>query len=107
MIKVKGKNKKVLQQRGITLVALVITIILLLILAAISISALTGSGLFDKTKKAQEEHEISAAEEALSTELLSILAEHQGKKDLNNLDGITVAGYNTQVSDIEKNSNND
>ncbi len=33
---------------GITLVALVITIIILLILAGISISSLTGSGLFGK-----------------------------------------------------------
>ena len=38
--------KKTKQQKGITLVALVITIIILLILAAVSIQALTGSGLF-------------------------------------------------------------
>lgn len=40
------------RQNGITLVALVITIIILLILAGISIAALTNQGLFDKTKKA-------------------------------------------------------
>lgn len=49
----KNKNK----QKGITLVALVITIIILLILAGISISALTGSGLFEKTKLAKEKSE--------------------------------------------------
>ena len=43
------KNKK-----GITLVALVVTIIILLILAGISIASLTGNGLFEKAKLAKE-----------------------------------------------------
>lgn len=46
--------RKTKEQKGITLVALVITIIILLILATISIQALTGSGLFKKTKDAEE-----------------------------------------------------
>ena len=46
--------EKIINNKGITLVALVITIIILLILAAISIQALTGSGLFEKTKDAEE-----------------------------------------------------
>ena len=41
------------EQKGITLVALVITIIILLILAGISIASLTGSGLFNKAKEAK------------------------------------------------------
>ena len=45
------------QQKGITLVALVITIIILLILAGISIATLQGSGLFDKTKEAKNASE--------------------------------------------------
>lgn len=40
--------------KGITLVALVITIIILLILAGISISALTNTGLFEKAKEARD-----------------------------------------------------
>lgn len=43
----KEKNK------GITLIALIITIIILLILAGISISALTQTGLFEKAKQAE------------------------------------------------------
>lgn len=35
---------------GITLIALIITIILLLILAGITISQLTSNGIFEKTK---------------------------------------------------------
>jgi len=41
-------------QRGITLVALVITIIILLILATISIQSLTNTGLFAKAQEAKE-----------------------------------------------------
>ena len=41
------------RQNGITLVALVITIIILLILAGISIASLTNTGLFNKTQEAK------------------------------------------------------
>ena len=47
-------SKKIRKQEGITLVALVITKIILLILAGISIQALTGTGLFEKTNQAKE-----------------------------------------------------
>ena len=46
--------KKTNGQKGITLVALVITIIILLILATISIQALTNTGLFQKANEAKE-----------------------------------------------------
>ena len=42
------------KNKGITLIALVITIIILLILAGISISALTQTGIFGKTKQAEQ-----------------------------------------------------
>ena len=45
------------KSNGITLVALVITIILLLILAGISISALTNTGIFKKAKDAKQASE--------------------------------------------------
>ena len=43
-------------QKGITLVALVITIIILLILAGISVASLSGNGLFGKTQQAVNAH---------------------------------------------------
>ena len=50
--------KKIMKnQKGITLVALVITIIILLILAGISISTLTNTGIFGKAKEAKEKSE--------------------------------------------------
>ena len=54
------KNKST---RGITLIALVITIIILLILAGISISALTNQGLFKNAKEAQNATEKAEAEQ--------------------------------------------
>ena len=54
------KNKST---RGITLIALVITIIILLILAGISISALTNQGLFKNAKIAQNATEKAEAEQ--------------------------------------------
>lgn len=48
----RSKNEK-----GITLVALVITIIILLILAGISISAITNTGIFQSAKEAEQKSE--------------------------------------------------
>ncbi len=50
-------------QKGITLVALVITIIILLILAGISIASLTGSDLFGKARQAAEDSNRAAEKE--------------------------------------------
>ena len=47
-------KKKIENEKGITLVALVITIIILLVLAGISISTLTNTGLFGKAKEAKK-----------------------------------------------------
>ena len=55
--------KKHKSTRGITLIALVITIIILLILAGISISALTNQGLFKNAKDAQNATEKAEAEQ--------------------------------------------
>ena len=46
------------KERAITLIALVITIIILLILAGVSISALGDNGLFAKAKLAKEKYAI-------------------------------------------------
>ena len=58
-------NVQILQtQKGITLLVLVITIIVLLILAGITIGALTGeNGIINNTKNAKEETEIANEKE--------------------------------------------
>ena len=57
-MKILSKNNK-----GITLVALVITIVILLILAGISISALTNTGLFGKAKEAKQQSKNATLEQ--------------------------------------------
>lgn len=59
------------RNQGITLVALVITIIILLILAGITINSLMGSGLFEKAKEAKEEYSKAGAKEKVQMEVLT------------------------------------
>ena len=48
------KNKRILKERGITLIALVITIVVLLILAGVSINAIfSENGIIKRAKDAQ------------------------------------------------------
>ena len=49
--------------KGITLVALVITIVILLILAGISISTLTNAGIFGKAKEVKKASENAELEQ--------------------------------------------
>ncbi len=61
--------RKLKQTKGITLVALVITIIILLILAGISISALTNQGLFGRANEAKRESEIANIKEQIQLDI--------------------------------------
>lgn len=54
--------------KGITLVALIVTIIILLILAGISISALTQTGVFEKAKQAKQKSSNAQLEENVTLE---------------------------------------
>mgnify|MGYP004588358563 FL=1 len=70
------KVQKLKNQNGITLVALVITTIILLVLAGITVVALSGeNGLFSKTKQAREKYSISEAKEKLTTKLMQLQTE--------------------------------
>lgn len=83
----KNSRKKVYNQKGITLIALVITIIILLILAGVSIAMLTGeSGILTQAQRAKEKTEQAAQNEA------AILDEYNNT--LNNL----INGGTTDVS---------
>ena len=63
-------------QKGITLVALVITIIILLILAGISISALTNTGIFQKARDAEGKSKLADAKESMTLLLHEWQMEH-------------------------------
>ena len=62
--------KKIESQKGITLVALVVTIIVLIILAGISINLLLGdNGLITRAQEAKKQQKIAEVKEKLSLEL--------------------------------------
>ena len=44
------------QERGITLIALIITIIILLILAGVTLGTLSANGIFDKSRNAKDQY---------------------------------------------------
>ena len=72
--------KKLKKNEAITLVALIVTIIMLLILAGITISTLGGeNGLFARVKLGKERYAISEAKEKLELEITNLQIEQQGK----------------------------
>ena len=73
------KNKSTKKKEGITLIALVITVIVLLILAAISITMLTGdNSILKRAVDAKERTERAEIIESAKTELLGDIAENRG-----------------------------
>ena len=69
-----SKNKKV-SNKGITLIALIITIIVLLILAGVSIATLTGeNGILTQAKKAKNDITKAEAKERIQVEVLGSYA---------------------------------
>lgn len=67
--------KKAKETKGITLIALVITIIILLILAGITITQLAENGLLGKSKLAKIRTEYTSAKEILNLKLMEILTD--------------------------------
>ena len=68
------KNNK----KGITLIALVITIIVLLILAGVSISMLTGdNGLIKNAGKSKEQAEIDSEKEIIETSTVEAMGKNK------------------------------
>ncbi len=70
----KGKN---LKERGITLIALVITIIVLLILAGVTISIVLHTGIIDNSQKAVDLYEANAKNEVKQLDDLTLKIQTQ------------------------------
>ena len=68
----KVTNKQRLQEKGITIIALVVTIIILIILAGITLSELTGDGLFTKTLEAREKNQKAEATEIINLKITNM-----------------------------------
>ena len=70
---------KLKKNKGITLIALVVTIIVLLILAGISISMLTGqNGILNRTQEAKEKTQVANEKEAVNMAAMEALTEGKG-----------------------------
>ena len=71
--------------KGITLIALVVTIIVLLILAGVSIAMLSGeNGILSKASSAGDETKIAAAKETAGVDLSAVIADYYEQKYVNN-----------------------
>ncbi len=89
--KVKMKQNKILKEaRGITLIALVITIIVLLILAGVTIATLTGDeGILNQAGKAEKTQRRAEIVEKIKTDIISKQVENgNGKISEKELDDI-------------------
>lgn len=90
---------------AITLIALVITIIILLILAGVTISTLTENGLFEKTKQAKIEHEKAQIKEELELAIFSIQSSNLNKMDISVIIKELPKEKNLDLTKLEWNSN--
>ena len=93
--------KKTKEKRGITLIALVITIVILLILAGITIQALTGSGLFGKAKDSKTKSEIAQEIEQLKLAVYAVRTDYlnnEGKVYYSAIGGIASANIAFSIS---------
>ena len=71
-------REKIKQKRGITLIALVVTIVVLIILAGISIGVLTGdNGIIDEAHTAKEDTEIASWEEQIDVAIIDAENKHR------------------------------
>ena len=88
-------------QKGITLIALVITIIVLLILAAVSIAMLTGdNGILSNAQKAQTETVTKSNEEVLKLAVSDVIADYyaNGNTGAQSIDVTALKNSITSVS---------
>ena len=101
------KDKKIINNKGITLIALVITIIVLLILAGVSIAMLTGdNGILTQANNAKENTIIGQEKEAISLAYsgckmddveASVLSDDLEDSLVENGENVDVTGYSTLI----------
>ena len=76
IVKNQISKKKILKEKGITLIALVVTIIILLILAGVTLNiALSDGGLFSKTQEASDKYKQAQEDEELEIEKIEYAVE--------------------------------
>ena len=88
------------KEKGITLIALVVTIVVLIILAGVSISMLAGeNGIINQANNAKENTEQARVEELVDLAVNSLIGENQGSTN-----GITPKMIANEVNEMENRS---
>ncbi|MBQ2917261.1 MAG: hypothetical protein IJE59_03705 [Clostridia bacterium] len=80
--------KKLTKNNGITLIALIITIIVMMILVGVTVTVALNGGLFDTTKRAAIQQEIATMQDIVSAQEAKILAD---KAQNGQLEALTVS----------------
>ena len=76
-------------QRGITLISLVVTIVTLIILAGVAVNMTLGeNGIFEKAKHASQQYEIVEVREEIELAILEIQSEKVSKNEEFNIEAI-------------------
>ena len=93
-------------QKGITLVALIITIIVMLILVAVTISIALNGGLFDKARTASRETRIAQVKEAMAMAKADIISDYYdptntSSKTIGSGNTVTYLGTMPSTDDVE------
>ena len=97
MFKLENKDK------GITLIALVVTIVILLILAGISIGALTGdNGIINQAHTAKEDTEIASWEEQIDLAIIDAENKHRNPAMDDVIDELINKGVIDSESQVDK-----
>ena len=89
---------KIKENRGITIVALVVTIVVLLILASISIQGITKTGIFSSAESVKTEHKRAL----ISTTLQTKLKINQSEQIRGTDEEVIRAAYEDVKNDLEK-----
>ena len=104
MFKLKIKKEKDIKQKGITLIALIVTIIVLLILAGVTIATLTGdSGVITKAEEAKISTELARYKEELELYKIEKYNENVRFEEETLTAGKSHLNYNTRPSNEEGN----
>ncbi len=101
----KESNKKMKtfkKNKGITLIALVITIVVLIILAGVLINITLGeNGIFNRAKDGRIKMQRASILEAANLAYSEVLVENEGVIDANTIADLTVAKMKTRGYDIK------
>ena len=99
-------NKEMKNTRGITLIALVVSIIVLLILAGITIAALSGdNGILTRAKEAKEKTEQAQKEDKQTVSNMEDMLENIEFKNINTEDTKPGKALPANVTILENNGN--